>query len=256
MEYTHNPLIQKVTKMRNIESVVKAEVAPFLDLEIPQEALGEIGQEHLDAINEIAPDGKITMRAMIQILFWVAEIGIPSRMADGDELNEELVESTIESVRGMSEALTDEAMKELVALYEGLSELSPGALLHAKMIRSGMTDLGVLTTEQTKAVGNGTGYFDNYTKLFTKRDDGWYHQDRKIDYGVFVAREAMPRDRVVVMVFRTGKPAGALFQRFSDQLEAWAQCAFSTEMKEYFPEASSKEILALLIGFAESRLKA
>lgn len=234
--------------MRNIESLVKPEMTAFLDMEIPKEALGEAREEHLDAINEIAPDGKITMRKMIEMLYWIPEIGIPSRMAEGEELDEELVESTLETIGTLTEALTSEALEELTALYEGLAELSPGALLHAKFRRSGMIDLGVLTAEQTKLIGNGTGYVDNYTELFEQRDDGWYYQDQLITHGVYVAREAMPKDRVVVMVFRGGLPMGAIFQRFSDGADVWCKCAFHRDMEDHFENYTTIEIVNTLAG--------
>ena len=237
--------------MRNIESLVKPEMAAFLDMEIPQEALGEASQEQLDAINEIASDGKITLRAMIQILYWIAEIAIPSRMAEGEDLNEELVESTLESIRTMGEALTEEAIQELTALYEGLSELSPGAMLHAKFRRSGMIDLGVLTLEQTQAIGNGTGYVNGYTKLFEQRDEDWYHGGEKITHGVYVAREVMPRDRVVIMVFSGGRPMGAVFQRYSDNASFWAKCAFHRDMEEHFENYTTIEIVNTLAGVSD-----
>lgn len=238
--------------MRNIESLVKPEMTAFLDMEVPKEALGEAREEHLDAINEIVPDGKITMRKMIEMLYWIPEIGIPSRMADGEELDEEFVESTLETIGTLTEALTSEALEELTALYKGLSELSPGAMLHAKFRRSGMNDLGVLTTEQTKLIGNGTGYVDNYTELFEQRDDGWYHQGQLISHGVFVAREAMPKDRVVVMVFRGGLPMGAIFQRFSDGTDVWCKCAFHRDMEEHFENYTTIEIVNTLAGVSDT----
>lgn len=238
--------------MRNIESLVKPEMAPMLDMEIPQEALGEAKQEHVDAINEIAPDGKITMRKMIEMLYWIPEIGIPSRMAEGDELDEELVESTLETIATLTEALNSEALEELKVLYEGLAELSPGAMLHAKFRRSGMIDLGVLTTEQTQLIANGTGYVDGYTKLFEQRDDGWYYQDQLITHGVYVAREAMPKDRVVVMVFRKGIPMGAMFQRYSDSKDSWAKCAFHRDMEEHFENYTTIEIVNTLAGVSDT----
>ncbi len=238
--------------MRNINTVVKAEMAPMLDMEIPQEALGEVTQVQMDAIKEIAPDGKITMRAMIEIMYWIAEIAIPHRLAEGEALDEKLVTSTLESVSSMGEVLTSEALEELTALYKGLSELSPGAKYHAKLIHSGMINLGVLTTEQTQLIGNGTGYVDNYTELFEQRDDGWYHQGNLISHGVFVAREAMPKDRVVVMVFRGGLPMGAIFQRFSDGTDVWCKCAFHRDMEELFENYTTIEIVNTLAGVSDT----
>jgi len=234
--------------MRNIESLVKPEMTAFLDMVLPKEAMGEVRKEHLDAINEIVPDGKITMRKMIEMLYWIPEIGIPSRMAEGEELDEELVESTLETISTLTEALNSEALEELKALYEGLAELSPGAILHAKFRRSGMIDLGVLTTEQTQLIANGTGYVDGYTKLFEQRDDGWYYQDQPITHGVYVAREAMPKDRVVVMVFRKGIPMGAMFQRYSDSKDSWAKCELHPEMEKHFENYTNTQIVNTLAG--------
>ena len=41
--------------MRNIESVVAAEVVPMLDVALPEEVIGNLPPEHMDALKVVNP---------------------------------------------------------------------------------------------------------------------------------------------------------------------------------------------------------
>lgn len=242
--------------MRNIESVVAAEVVPMLDVALPEEVISNLPPEHMDALKVVNPDNsQLTLRMLFELLFNIAEQHIPNRIAAGGELDEELFDSTIEMVSSMEGMLTPEGQETLLALYEALRDIQPDDVgkTFRGLVEAGMTNLGILTTEQTQAIGNGTGYVDNYAKLFDQREDGYYYQDRRIGTEVFVCREVLSRGRIVVMMFRNGEPVGALFQRFTGELNQWCKCVLHPKLQELMSDQTGLQSLATITAFAKEQ---
>lgn len=248
--------------MRPIESLVKPEIKALLNINVGDEVLDQLTDDQREVLEALAADDtNLTVSDLLVLLFYIAEVIIPERLAAGEQLDRELVESSIKKVTDMVEVFTPEGYEELMGLYTALlnpvpvvEPVTPVEEWHSQLVEVGMTDLGVLSLEQTRSMDNGTGYVDNYTKLFDKREDGYYHNDTPIATEIFICREAMPRNRLVVMVFRNGKPCGAVFQRFTDNLETWAKCELVPELEKIFSEHTGKETLGAMIGYCKKQL--
>ena len=239
--------------MRNMNSVVKAEIVPALDFPLPESMLEGLTQEHREKI--VAKNKPVTLRLLLELLYEIAEVHIPNALALGDQVDDTLREDTLTAIEQMEDVFTPEAHAELIELYEQLGFAVPDATgkYYQQVVYGGMTGMGLLTLEQNALISNGTGYVDHYAKLFDKREDGYYYQDRKIDSELFVCREALPRGRLIVMLFRQGRPEGAVFQRYTDNVETWAQCRFTRELERHFESKTTTQILDTFCHYAHTR---
>ncbi len=239
--------------MRNMNSVVKAEIVPALDFHLPEAMLEGLTPEHREKI--VAKNQPVTLRLMLELLYEITEVHIPNALDLGEHVDESLREDTLASIEQMGDVLTPEAHAELIELYEQLGSVVPDATgeYYRQLVCCGMTGMGLLTLEQNALISNGTGYVDHYAKLFDQREDGYYYQDRKIDSELFVCREALPRGRLIVMLFRQGRPEGAVFQRYTDNMEFWAQCKFTRELERHFESKTTTQILDTFCHYAHTR---
>ena len=239
--------------MRNMNSVVKAEIVPALDFPLPESMLEGLTQEHREKIS--TKNKPVTLRLLLELLYEIAEVHIPNALALGDHVDDTLREDTLTAIEQMGDVFTPEAHAELIELYEQLEYADSDATgkYYSQLVYGGMTGMGLLTLEQNALISNGTGYVDHYVKLFDEREDGYYYQDRKIDSELFVCREALPRGRLIVMLFRQGRPEGAVFQRYTGDMESWARCEFTRELERHFESKTTTQILDTFCHYAHTR---
>ena len=159
--------------MRNIESVVAAEVVPMLDVALPAEVISNLPPEHMDVLKVVNPDNsQLTLRMMFELLFNIAEQYIPNRLAAGGELDEALLDSTIEMVSSMEGMLTPEGQETLLEPYEALRDIQPDDVgqTFRGLVESGMTSEKIakafnLETLKTMAASFDIEVTDEDTKL-------------------------------------------------------------------------------------------